>query len=192
MSFNKTRSVFDFRLEGLTELDQSLGELSKVTARRVGRRALTKAGEIIRDKAAGLAPDDPATGSPDLHTSIVVSARLKDRRGLADYANEMLMHGNRALAGLSVREARRAGGKDTVMTMAVGPANMGTKRNPARYAHLVEFGTVHSAAQPFMTPAWESTKQTALTEITNQLRIEIGKAAARAARRRAKGTGGTR
>ena len=34
----------------------------------------------------------------------------------------------------------------------------GVKKDPSKYSHLVEFGTSHSAAQPFIRPAVESTQ----------------------------------
>lgn len=54
-------------------------------------------------------------------------------------------------------------------------------------AHLVEFGTSDTAAQPFMRPAFNSTKE----EVMNILAVEVGasidKAIGRAERRAAKG-----
>lgn len=54
------------------------------------------------------------------------------------------------------------------------------------YASHQEFGTVVSPARPYMRPAWESTKGQALSMIISGLKTEVGKAAARAARRAAK------
>ncbi len=53
-------------------------------------------------------------------------------------------------------------------------------------AHLQEFGTEHHAAQPFARPAWDAGKGQALETIRDELTIEIGKAAARAARKAAR------
>lgn len=49
-----------------------------------------------------------------------------------------------------------------------------------------EFGTAHNAAHPFMRPAWHSQRDRALQIVTEQLSVEIDKAAARAARKAAR------
>lgn len=36
-------------------------------------------------------------------------------------------------------------------------------RNPTKYAHLVEFGTKHSRAKPFLRPAYDSNRRRAMT-----------------------------
>jgi HK97 gp10 family phage protein len=46
-----------------------------------------------------------------------------------------------------------------------------------------EFGNSRHGAQPFMRPAWDSTKGPVLERISNNLWAEISKAAARASRR---------
>lgn len=176
--------TFQFRLEGLRELNEALESLGKVTARRVGRRALQRAGQDIADRASQLAPDDPATDGDDLRRSIIVSTKLKDRRGLSEFAKQMAATGNRFAAATALREVRRATGPDTVVSLAIGPAGL-----PARYGHLQEFGTVHHAAQPFLTPAWEAEKAKAMQAIAGHLKTEIEKAAQRAARRAAKRAG---
>lgn len=50
-----------------------------------------------------------------------------------------------------------------------------------------EFGNEHNAAQPFMRPAWDETKQQTLDLISNSLWGEIEKSAERLARKAAKG-----
>jgi len=177
-----TKTAMTFSIDGLKEVDAALSELNRATARNVARRALRKVGMVIAEAAKALAPDDPATPAPDLHRSIAVSPRLINKRGLSDFANEMAATGDRGAAVEAIRSARRKGDGDApIVTMFVGPANL-----PARYAHLVEFGTAHSAAQPFMTPAWEANKNKALDMVADELRKEIAAAAARAARKAAR------
>lgn len=176
------KSTMTFNIEGLAEVDAALSELNRATARNVARRALRKVGMVIAQAAEALAPDDPATPAPDLHRSIAVSPRLINKRGLSDFANEMAMTGDRVAAVAALRTARRGSiGDAPIVTMFVGPSNL-----PARYAHLVEFGTEHSAAQPFMTPAWEANKNQALGMVAGELKKEIAAAAARAARKAAR------
>jgi HK97 gp10 family phage protein len=49
-----------------------------------------------------------------------------------------------------------------------------------------EFGNQHQHAQPFLTPAWEGNKAKVLDIVKQLLRVEIDKAAARAARKAAR------
>lgn len=167
------------RVDGLRELDAALGELPKATARRVLLRTLSKAGKPIAERAAELAPDDPQTGSPDLRTSIIVSAKLKNPVGAAEFAAVMKAGGSRAEAGRAMAAARKAQPGGSFAMMFVGPS--------ARqfHAHMQEFGTVHHGPQPFMRPAWDEKAQAALEVIKTTLGDEIEKTAARIAKRAA-------
>jgi HK97 gp10 family phage protein len=51
----------------------------------------------------------------------------------------------------------------------------GQRRNPTRYAHLVEKGTRHSAAKPFLRPAMIETQ----TEVFSKMSAMIDRAIAR-------------
>lgn len=53
------------------------------------------------------------------------------------------------------------------------------------YASHVEFGTISTPAQPYLRPAWESTKPVVLSTLIASLNEEVSKAAARAARKAA-------
>lgn len=57
---------------------------------------------------------------------------------------------------------------------------------PLPQAHLVEFGTAHSAPEPFMRPAWDGGKMRALQSIKSDLAEEIEKARQRLARKAAR------
>lgn len=54
---------------------------------------------------------------------------------------------------------------------------------PRKNAHLVEFGTSHSAAQPFARPAFDQGSSTMITKVCEDMRTEIEKTVARAARK---------
>lgn len=56
------------------------------------------------------------------------------------------------------------------------------------YAEIDEFGRVGQEPQPYMRPAWEQEKMTALDRLGPALWIEIDKAAERAARKAARGS----
>jgi HK97 gp10 family phage protein len=176
--------------EGLKELDNALSELNRATARNVAHRALRKGGKIIAENASLLAPDDPETQEPDLHRSIIVSTKIEDRRGKNEFHKEMLKSGDRSKARAALIKSRigKSGGGNPIVMMFVGVASVAAKfsrgevsRNPSRYAHLVEFGTFRSRAQPFMTPAWENNKMKVLSIISKTLKTEVAKAVARAA-----------
>ena len=72
--------------------------------------------------------------------------------------------------GLNVRKMKKSGPGKGTYSARVGPrsgfkttvkrkgSNKETVANPAKYAHLVELGTSHSPAQPFIRKAVESTE----------------------------------
>lgn len=183
-----------FRVEGLKELNASLGELEKVATRKtVARNALRKAGEPIASAMRANAP----VADGQLQGNIAVSTKIKGEAGKAAYAKAMRdTAGNKAMAVKAMRDARRAA-KGTLppVLMFVGP----TIKAP--HAHLVEFGTgphingglfagsphPGTAPHPFARPAWDANKDAALQKIAAELAAEINKAAARQAKRRARG-----
>jgi len=55
-----------------------------------------------------------------------------------------------------------------------------------RYAHMAEFGTAQSKANPFVRPVWDSQGRQLLLDIQDDLWLEIKKAADRLARKAAK------
>jgi HK97 gp10 family phage protein len=65
----------------------------------------------------------------------------------------------------------------------IGPAG---GQGALYYASHTEFGTIDTPAQPYLRPAWESTKGEVLRLVTEGLKEEVGKAAARAARKAAR------
>jgi len=75
----------------------------------------------------------------------------------------------------AAREARRGRNKADVITY-MGPA-------PSAAAIAQEFGTIHHPAQPYMRPAWSAGKNALLANVESNLRVEIAKAAKRAARK---------
>jgi HK97 gp10 family phage protein len=69
--------------------------------------------------------------------------------------------------------------KESKIEIYVGPRSM------AR-AIVQEFGSVNQSAQPYMRPAWDANKKSAIDGITKALADEIEKARQRAARKAAK------
>ena len=143
------------KVEGLRELDKALGELPKASGKAVLRRVGKMALEPMAKMAAARAPDDPLTGAPDLHRSIIVSTRSS--------------------AG------KRSKRKKASVEMYMGPHTKGGYPQ----AIVQEFGTINHPAHPYMTPAWEGEKRHALEIIKDKLGDEIRKTAARVAKRAA-------
>lgn len=67
--------------------------------------------------------------------------------------------------------------------MAMGPAS---GLGATYYASHVEFGTIDTPAQPYMRPAWDTGKQSALDYVEDNLWREIDRAVGRAAKRKAR------
>jgi HK97 gp10 family phage protein len=109
------------KMMGAGELEEALKTLGPKVAKRVGGRALLKAGELIADQARVLVP--------------VLSGRLEDS-----------------------------------ITVALATAKSGERRgvigfkkgHGSRIAHLVEYGTVRVAPQPFIRPAIDSKGEEAI------------------------------
>lgn len=165
---------------GGRELDKALAAIGKAAGRAVLHRVLKRAGQPIADLAAQLAPDDPATGAPDLKTSMLVSTKLKNPIGNAEFATVMQSGGTTAAARRAMRDARRAATGGSFAVMHVGP-------DASRfYAHLQEFGTTHHRPQPFLRPAFDAAGPEALKIIERDLGDEIMKTAKRQEARRAR------
>lgn len=129
---------------------------TKATARNVAERALKLAATPIRDRWEALAPEDQG----DLKRSIKIGRAIK-----------------------SVQKTARGDG-DTVTTF-VGIDESVDKRLHI-YAEVQEFGSDSVPAQPAGRPAWEEKKLEAFNRLADDLRSEIDKAAARAARKAAR------
>lgn len=168
------------RFAGGRELDKALAAIGKSAGRAVLHRVLKRAGQPIADLAATLAPDDPATGAPDLRTSMLVSTKLKNPIGNAEFAAVMSGGGTKAAARRAMRDARREATGGSFAVMHVGPAA------GIFYAHLQEFGTAHHGPQPFMRPAFDAASPESLKIIERDLGDEIMKTAKRQEARRAR------
>lgn len=49
-------------------------------------------------------------------------------------------------------------------------AGESTPREPAKYAHYVEYGTVHSPSQPFLVPAFMQSQKTFHTRLMQEMK----------------------
>lgn len=116
--------------------------------------------QVLRDAAEPMARAARQLAPRDeyhLYESIDVSTRLNRRQ----------------------RAMHRETAAETFSEMFVGT------NNPAGVQQ--EFGNERHAAQPFMRPAWDAEKMPTLERISNSLWLRIEQAAARVARKAAKG-----
>lgn len=77
-------------------------------------------------------------------------------------------------------------GKDSTVMAIIGPdrnvvSEAGDK--PVKYAHLVELGTQHSAAKPFLRPAFDETKDQSIKVYADSLKPAIERVARRVNKR---------
>ncbi len=133
------------KLEGLDRALALLRELPKKLAKKTLRAGVNQATKLLLSEAKSRVP--PSTGL--LRKSL--GRKVKVYKG--------------AVVGIV---GPRKGFKIQVGVRMRGP-NKGTPvyMDPVRYAHLVENGTSHSAAKPFLRPAFEATKGLIVTAFEN-------------------------
>jgi HK97 gp10 family phage protein len=148
------------KVEGFSDLEKALEDLSKAAGKGVLRRSLIKAATPLADLAETLAPE--RTGG--LKKSMAVSTKLAKRQ--QGIHNKMF------------RDDRSS------VEVFAGPSyDLG---DGGRHGHLVEFGTYRTAPQPFMRPAWDQEGQATLDRLGRLLWDEFAKSMARAERKAAK------
>lgn len=154
--------TISIKVDGLRALDAALAELPKATGKAVLRRIGIKALTPVKDLAAELAPID----ADPANTPKRPPGTLKRSYTVGTKLNR--------------RQARmvRKEGKSSVEVYA------GTND---RAGIVTEFGTAHSRAQPHLRPAWEARQDEALAIVQTELGGEIDKAAARLAKKAARG-----
>lgn len=173
MAFTRTK----LSIEGTSELEDALNDLSRATAGNVLKRAVSTAGAFIAEKAIERAPKK--TGK--LKREIKVGKAKIISAGKAAFAQAMKEGGTRAEAAAAARAANReSGGTGRAAVTQVGPTKL------AGEGIFQEFGTVHHKAQPFMRPTWDEYGPQSAEIMADALKEEIDKAAARAAKRAAK------
>jgi HK97 gp10 family phage protein len=140
-------------LTGFDELAKKLKALGPKVAKNGLRRATSAGAAIVRNDARARAPVDTGEMKRD-----IMMKREKDARGAETTG---------AVYSVFVRSGKKS-------RMA------GKKRNVDRdsyYWKFVEFGTANSPAQPFLRPAFEANKGTAIEAIGKSLDETIQAAA---------------
>lgn len=155
------------KVEGFKELDAALQEMKKSAAKAVARRALMKAAApIAADAQSGVQVSSGST-----RRSIGVAAALTKRQ------RKQSGGGAKAVAGGGFRSEA----KDYV-EVHIGPRTDGSFASAPDPAGLMEeFGTAKQSPEPFMRPAWDGNKDSALETIRTELAAEIEKTRKRAA-----------
>lgn len=151
---------FDVKVEGLKELKDRLNYLSYDMQYKGGRFALRKAANVIRDQAKENAERiDRAETSNSIADNIAVRFGSRQTKRTGDITFRVGVLGG---AKKSETLAGKYKGGDTW------------------YWRLVEFGTEHSRANPFMRPAIEASAQRATNEFINQYNRALDRAIKRA------------
>jgi HK97 gp10 family phage protein len=132
------------RLSGNRELETLLRKLPDRLAKNVTFAALRAGARIVQKAAQTNLIGNGSVDTGALVAAQKISTRRRSRKGAA-----VVAVGTDKL----VRMALRKGRSKTI------------KINPRNYAHLVEFGTEHSAAKPFMRPAMDQNGEAALVKI---------------------------
>lgn len=155
----------EVQITGLDELKATLEGVSYDTQRKGGRFALRKAAQVIREKAKANAMrlDDPETGR-------TIAANIAERwDGKFFRRTGGDMKSRIGVLGGSIRRATK-GNPDT----GAGGATP--------HAMLVELGTEHSRAQPYLRPAAEES----VNQVVNTFVTEFDRHVERAIKRHAK------
>ena len=168
-----------FSFEGGKALEAALRRIGKeATARNIGTRALKLAAEPIADEARRNAPRDKGF----LQESIKIGTKANMGRGRA-----LRSSGDRVYVFIGIdgsvlppKEAKTKRNKRKTRFLQAGGG-------VAAYSIAVENGTVSMAPQPYMRPAFDGQKENAVKRLGPALWEEIEKAAARAAKKAAKG-----
>lgn len=144
------------KVEGLSELTDSLRELPKATQTNVLKRTLITSGKLFLDTMDQLVPvrKREGKGKGRLKRSLMIGTRLS-------------------------RNQKRISKKQSKVEVYVGPG-------PLIEAITSEFGTGTAPPQPFVRPAWDRNKEAVLKSIVDDMRKQIDKAAKRMARKAAR------
>lgn len=170
-----------FSLEGLRELDHALQELPKSTQSTVLKNALKDIAKPIAEEARRRVP---VGATSKLKKSIKIIVLKRTDVGKAEFraAKKAGASTQQAIEAM-VKARRAAAGSGSVMEVAITTGTMG-------HAIFQEYGTAHHKAQPYMRPAFDMHKDSAMSSLKKAISNQIEKArkrlAATAERRAAK------
>lgn len=148
---------FDFSLIGLKEVKAKMNKVSQTVLDTGTRTALRKAAGIVKKAAQenSLNVDDPKTGRRIRdNVTLQFASRLFKSEGVIMYR-----------VGIATNRGR----------IPTPNADEGARGNTPHW-HLVEFGTEHSQAQPFMRPALANNINQVIGRFTVEFDKELDKA----------------
>lgn len=173
--------------EGFQEFDELLtsmiDDIGQKDARGVLRKAVKNAMEPVLLHAKFHAPND--TGA--LSASLQLEARKPSRK---DKRSKYIDEGDTVISAVTTAPGWKLAKTKfhNRYNKKSGIQQVGIKSDARAVA--MEFGTANVAAQPFMRPAMESNATGVLNLLSNELKSELERYKARAARRMAKFTKG--
>jgi HK97 gp10 family phage protein len=151
---------FTFEIKGLDALQSKLESLPKKMANKVLRGALGRAAMRVLEAVVDMAPR--ASGFMAEHFNIKVSIKSADIAGAAYIGPDGKMDYPNRGGGYKTRFKT---GKDDVGRIPV-----------ATVVRFNEFGTEKEPANPFMSRAWESTKDEALSILVDGINEGLAEA----------------
>lgn len=131
---------------GLSRIQQRMAMIPK-RVREAVKPELVKQGNDLAVTMRILAPDDPATGAPDLRSSIALTGPGEQTPPYSQPGGSMVV-------------------PDNAVAITVGNTDV-------RYPHLVEYGTTKAAAQPFFWPAVRLQRKKMTTAIKRAIRKAV-------------------
>lgn len=149
-----------FGLEGVDQLLAKLNQINYETSKKGGRRALRLAAQVIRDAAKSNAQ---AINDPETAESIY--------RNIAERWNARL---NKRTGDLGFRVGVLGGAR--IPKKSPKGSEPGGPGGDTRYWAFVEFGTEHTAAQPFMVPAMAMNTEKAASVFISEFGRSLDKA----------------
>lgn len=155
----------EYDLKGLDELEAKIKSISHDMQYKGGRAALRKAANLIRAKAKANAErlDDPAT-KESIAKNIAVRWNSKGFKQRGELGFRIGVLGG-ASQYADTRENRR---KKRVGKTFITDGSKGNPGGDTWHWRLVEFGTEHSAAKPFMRTALANHVPEVMAEFVRQ------------------------
>lgn len=140
---------------GLADLERDLRELSQREALKAVKTGVRAGGRVVARQAKKNVIANPSVDSSLLANRITAKA------------NKGPVSGGQAAAWVGVR-----GGKQQVVRKG---KKKGMLANASKYAHLVELGTEHSAAEPFLRPALDQKGDEAVAKVEESISKSLAK-----------------
>lgn len=166
-------------LFGDVQVIRNIGRLKTAGQRKIMRAAIAKGLKPIVKLAKAAAPKDTGLLRLSIRSKVTKMVSGKVYVDPKVFAVKAESTGNK-WARVKIKAEKGADKGYRAVRAAVMAQNPDAKiRKPANYAHLVEFGTKHAQAKPFMRPAMAAGRASALKEIENSARAGLAKEVAK-------------